>query len=116
MNNPSGSNAFDKLSHSERQLIYLGLLSLVKANSGYGFCNCEQGHAAYAVGRSGKWNYDTWGDSPEHNKLFKMMHTLSISLVDSELDGTSEVSEYVFSWSDFCNIAYAAYEENKKKG
>lgn len=113
MKKASGSDDFGKFTHSERRLIYLGLLTLVKSNSGYGFCNGEQGHAAYVVGRSGKWDYNTWGDSPEHNMLFKMMHTLSVSLVDSELDGSSEVSEYVFSWSDFCNIAHTAYEENK---
>jgi hypothetical protein len=104
---------FESLSFSEKQLVYRGLLSLVTSNSGYGFCNNDQGHPVYAVGRNGTHNHRKWGDSPDHNRLFKMMHTLSVELSEAEIDGSAEISDYVFSWSDFCHLAYAAYERTK---
>jgi len=103
------------LSFSERKLIYQGLLSLVKSNSGIGFANHDQGHPAYATGRKGTFDHAQWGDSPEHNQLFRLMHSLSVSLSEAEIDDSSEISEYVFSWSDFCHIAYSAYENAKAK-
>jgi hypothetical protein len=113
MNTDSTPDPFAELSYSERKLLYLGLVSLVKRNSGDGFQNCDQGHPAYAVGRSGKFDYDAWGDSPEHNKLFKLMHTLSVSLSEAEIDNSSEIVDYVFCWADFCQLAYTAYEESR---
>ena len=104
---------FSALTFSEKQLVYRGLLSLVTNNSGYGFCNNDQGHPAYAVGQSGKHDYKQWGDSPDHNRLFKLMHTLSVELSDAEIDGSAEIGDYIFSWSDFCHLAYAA--RNKPK-
>jgi len=101
---------FSSFSFSEKRLIYQGLLALVNNNSGCGFCNNDQGHPAYAIGRKGEHNYQQWGDSPEHNKLFNMMHTLSVELNAAEIDGQSEISEYVFSWQDFCILAYGAHE------
>lgn len=106
---------FESLSFFDKQLLYLGLLSLVTSNSGHGFANGDQGHMAYAIGRNGKYNYETWGDSPERNRLFRMMHALSIELSAAEIDGGSEIRDYVFSWSDFCTLAYSAYEDVKKK-
>lgn len=108
-------NPFSLLSFSEKQIVYLGLLELVKGNSGVGFHNCDQGHVAYAIGRDGTYDDKTWGDSPERNKLFRMMHTLSVDLSEAELDRSAEISDYVFSWSDFCTLAYQAYEEHKDR-
>ena len=106
---------FESLSFSDKQLLYQGLLSLVTSNSGHGFTNSDQGHPAYAIGRSGKFDYAAWGDSPDCNDLFMMMHTLSVELSAAEIDGSSEIGDYVFSWSDFCNLAYSAYDNAKKK-
>jgi len=111
--NQNDRSPFASLEFSEKAMIYQGLLSLVKSNSGIGFCNNNQGHPAYAIGREGKFDYATWGDSPDRNRLFKMMHRLSVELCKAELDGSSEIGDYVFSWSDFCNIAYASYERAK---
>jgi hypothetical protein len=105
---------FESLSLSDKQLLYRGLLLLVTSNSGHGFVNGDQGHPAYAVGRTGQHDYPTWGDSPDRNRLFQMMHTLSVELSDAEIDDSSEIGDYIFSWSDFCNLAYAAY--NRAKG
>ncbi len=99
----------------EKQLLYRGLLSLVQSNSGFGFCNNDQGHPAYAIGRDGKFDYDQWGDSPDRNTLFKLMHTLSVELSEAEIDSSSEIGDYVFSWADFCILAYSAYERAKTK-
>ena len=113
MSTPDQFNPYSSLSFPERQMIYLGLVALVKGNSGIGFCNTDQGHPAYAIGRSGTFDYGQWGDSPEHNTLFKMMHTLSVSLSEADLDSSSEVGDYIFCWADFCSMAYAAYEKSK---
>ena len=102
------------LTAAQKRMIYQGLLCLVKSNSGIGFVNCDQGHLAYVAGRDGKVDYATLGDSPEDNVLFQMMHTLSVSLSEAELDKSSEISDYVFSWSDFCILAYDAYLKHKK--
>jgi hypothetical protein len=107
---------FSAFSFSEKQLIYRGLLSLVMSNSGYGFANNDQGHIAYAIGKSGKSDYSQFGDSPERNKLFQMMHTLTVQLSDAEIDQSSEIADYVFSWSDFCHLAYSAHERSKIQG
>ncbi|MEQ1748094.1 MAG: hypothetical protein ABL974_01630 [Prosthecobacter sp.] len=106
---------FESLSQSQRSLIYQGLLKLVTTNSGVGFANNDQGHLAYAVGRSGKSDYEVLGDSPERNKLFQMMHSLTTQLSVAELDSSSEITDYVFAWCDFCNLAYTAYENSQKQ-
>lgn len=98
---------FDDLTYFEKRLLYAGLLSLVQKNEGAGFCNNDQGHPAYVVGASGNINYETLGDSPEHNRLFQMMHQLSVSLNEQEEDSPT-ATEYVFSWGDFCRIAVSA--------
>ena len=107
------SSPFGSLDMSQKQLVYRGLLALVKSNSGYGFCNNDQGHPAYAIGRSGKHDYRQWGDSPDDNRLFKMMHTLSVELNVADLDGTSEIAEYIYCWADFCILANDAYLKAK---
>ncbi len=104
---------FARFDFSEKQLLYRGLLSLVQSNSGFGFCNNNQGHPAYAIGRDGKFDYEQWGDCPDRNRLFKLMHTLSVDLSQAEIDSSSEIGDYVFSWADFCILAYSAYERAK---
>ena len=106
---------FEILTHSQRSLIYQGLLKLVTTNSGVGFANNDQGGLAYQVGRSGRSDYEQLGDSPERNQLFKMMHSLTTQLSVAELDNSSKISDYVFAWSDFCNLAYTAYENSQER-
>jgi hypothetical protein len=106
---------FETFEKRDKTMIYHGLLCLVKSNSGVGFCNHDQGHSAYAVGRDGKSDYQTFGDSPEHNRLFKMMRELSAELCAGDLDGSSEIGDYIYTWSDFCRIAYEAYEKDKRE-
>jgi hypothetical protein len=105
---------FEAFSFSQKQLLYKGLLALVKSNSGRGFANGDQGHPAYAIGRGGTFDYDKWGDSPDRNEMFQMMQSLSGDLCVGEIDGSSEIGEYVHAWCDFCEIAYNAYLDAKK--
>jgi hypothetical protein len=109
------NSSFENLSFADKQLVYRGLLCLVTSNSGYGFCNNDQGHPAYAVGQSGEHDSQQLGDSPDRNHLFQMMHTLSVELSAAEIDSSAEISDYVFCWADFCRLAYTAYERAKKK-
>ncbi len=109
--NQNSSFPFEGLDFSEKQLILRGLIALVKSNSGFGFCNNDQGHPAYAVGRQGEFDFAHYGDSPEHNKLFKLMHTLSVDLSSGAIDGSSEIVDFIFSWADFCLLGYSAREQ-----
>ena len=104
---------FAYLSFSDKQLLYQGLLSLVTSNSGHGFTNGDQGHPAYAVGRRGNKDDMDFGDAPDRNRLFQMMHSLSVDLSAAEIDGNSEIRDYIFAWSDFCHLAYSAYERSR---
>lgn len=105
---------FEKFEPRDKAVIYQGLLCLIRSNSGVGFCNRDQGHPAYAAGKNGKSDYSSFGDSPDHNRLFKMMHELTAALSEGDLDGSSEIEERINTWSDFCRIAYEAYEKHKR--
>jgi hypothetical protein len=113
--NERSPTRFAGFDFSDKQLLYRGLLSLVQSNSGFGFCNNDQGHPAYKIGRDGTVNYAQWGDSPDRNRLFRLMHALSVELSEAEIDSSSELGDYVFSWADFCILAYSAYERHKKE-
>jgi hypothetical protein len=89
----------------EKRMLYLGLLALEKGSPEIGFANSDQGHPAYRMSKSGGFDYDKCGDSPDRNRLFKMMHTPSVAPSEAELDGSSEISDYVFSWADFRTMA-----------
>ena len=102
---------FETLDYNTKLLIYEGLLKLVRSNSGEGF-HGDQGHPAYRMGRDGNVDYQQWGDSPEHNRLFKIMNELSLSLNSAEAEKPTNM-DYVFSWSDFCRMATDAYDNNR---
>jgi hypothetical protein len=105
---------FDSLSYADQFMVYEGLFSLVTSNSGIGFANADQGHPAYVMGSKGVIDYEAWGDHPDRNRLFQMMHQLSVSLNEHESDRPT-TTEYVFAWSDFCRIAVEAYNNQRKK-
>jgi hypothetical protein len=98
---------FESFGFSERYCIYRALLDSVQRNSATGFHNCDQGHPAYVMGRMGKSDYNAWGDSPEHNRLYMMMKELAESLHDCP---DFRHDEFVFSWKAFCRLATDAYE------
>jgi hypothetical protein len=105
---------FEHLEMRDKAMIYQGLVCLVKSNSGVGFCNGDQGHPAYAVGKDGKIDFEAFGDSPEQNRLFKMMHELTVALGEADLDASAEVSERIYCWADFCRLAFEAYERHRR--
>jgi len=100
---------FEHLGLVERYVIYRALLHAVQSNSGIGFHNSDQGHPAYRIGRDGRHDHSMWGDSPEHNSLFRMMHELSVYLNEQELECPTK-TPYVFSWADFCRLATDAFD------
>ena len=99
---------FENMEIIDRYLIYQGLLNLVKSNSGVGFHNNDQGHTAYQVGCKGKWDYEQWGDSPDRNRLYKMMHELSVALNETQFEAPT-----ITEWGDFCLLAVEAYDKHK---
>jgi hypothetical protein len=90
-------------------------MALVNSNCGEGFANGDQGHPAYRVGREGKIHFETWGDSPDRNKLFQMMNELSVALNEAEMERPTNI-EYVFCWADFCRLATDAYDRKRDRG
>jgi hypothetical protein len=105
------ASSLKALGFSERYVLFTALLRMIKANDGTGFHNNDQGHPAYVVGKSGKYDYDQLGDSPDRNALFQMMKTLSESL-----EGCTDFApeDFVTDWDSFCRLATAAYEAHRK--
>lgn len=103
-------NLFGKLEYSQKRMVFEGLMRMIASESTSGFTNCDKGHPAYSyTGEPGPNAYEAWGDSPEHNELYKMLVELS-----EDLRGDPEVKEFVNCWQDFCRIAKRAYEANRK--
>ena len=98
---------FESFDDSQRWLLLTALVDRVRANWGKGFHNNDQGHPAYRGGCMEEIDFKTWGDSPEHNTLYKMMKELSESLKDYP-DILPE--DLIFSWKDFCKMATEAYK------
>ena len=74
---------FEHFDSDDKFLIYVSLLNSVRANSGHGFINGDQGHLAYRTGATGDIpEIGTFGDHPDHNRLYQMMRELSEALKD----------------------------------
>ena len=101
---------FKEFTFSAKYVLLRALLDQVRRNTGLGFHNNDQGHPAYTIGKSGKWDYNAFGDSPEHNSLYQMLKDLSEELKDCR---DFRHCDLVFSWADFCRLATDAYA---KKG
>lgn len=99
----------EELNFGHRHVIYTALLKMVKRNDGTGFHNSDQGHPAYRIGCDNKWDYDAWGDSPEHNELYQAMRILASSLSDCPDFAPSDL---VTDWSSFCRMATEAYTKH----
>lgn len=86
-------------------LMYKALAYMVRANSGNGFHNQDQGHPCYQAGAEGR-EYSAPGpkDGPDKNELYKMMVSLSREWGTSEPNYPS-----IKNWQDFCKLAYEAY-------
>ena len=89
-------------------IIYAALIHAIKTNSGIGFYNNDQGHPAYLMGAAdGRRDEQTWGDSPERNRLYKMLVALS------ETFGRS-CGVQIVNWRSFCQLAYESYQKAKQ--
>lgn len=101
----------DSLSHFERSLCLRALLHSVQTNTGDGFHNHDQCHAAYVVGEHDLDN--DFGDSPEDNTLYKLL--LDLSKWADEHCSDFRREELIFSWGDFCKMAVAGYQANPRR-
>lgn len=93
---------FEKLTYSEQQWIYRGLLSLAK----HGGAFSDQGSAKYAFGAKDVFDEGMCGTHPETDILFKMMHELTMSLHEANDDRSSEIGDWIYSWGDYCRLIY----------
>ena len=75
------------------------------------------GHPVYVVGANelddSAWVY---ADSPEKNRLFKMLSKLSKELKQSGIEDLRMIWWYDFSeWKNFCRFALDVYEKKKDR-
>ena len=99
---------FELFTIEEQILIYSALLYSIRAVSGRGFVNRDQGHLAYRLGANGDIpEFGSMGDHPETNRLYKMMLALSEVLKDHQ--GLNR-SDLVLSWQEFCRLAVESYD------
>jgi hypothetical protein len=94
---------------SEREtdwgMIYAALIHAIKTNSGIGFKNSDQGHMPYVLGaQDGRRNCIELGDSPENNRLYKMLLALS-----PEYGARHGVR--IQNWRAFCQLAVESHEK-----
>lgn len=78
---------------------------MIESNSGVGFVNADQGHPAYALGRRGKIDPVMDGDSPEDNRLFKVLQRFAPEHHEQIQD--------LRTWSKFCSFAFAADQRSR---
>jgi hypothetical protein len=91
-------------------VVYHALIYSIHANTGYGFANNEQGHLAYRVGaETGRSNFSDYGDSEDHNGLYKMLKEIS------EKYGPVEDLPVINNWQDFCRLAVSGYEADMRR-
>jgi hypothetical protein len=96
---------FEQLSHLRMIVLYEALIHAMRTNSGIGFYNNDQDHAAYRMGASGSIDSQTWGDSPEENELFQMVLALSNELGEA-------AKPQVSCWEHFCKLAVESYRRS----
>jgi hypothetical protein len=100
-----------------KEYTYRGLKKIIESGDGFAFHNADLGHPVYHVGAS---NYSTeesrfweYADSPDKNRLFKMLSKLSKQLKTLNPNIETFIWWYDFSeWKDFCKFALDVY--NKK--
>jgi hypothetical protein len=85
---------------NEKALIFDALAYAIKANSGIGFRNSDQGHPAYMAGATNE-DSETWGDSAEQNLMFKLLASF-----DRESHGNGP---NLSTWEKFCKYAVDAH-------
>jgi hypothetical protein len=103
---------FKMFSIEEQILLYKGLLDSVRAATGRGFVNGDQGHLAYRLGANGDISeFGSMGDHPETNRLYKMMLASSEALKDQP--GLNR-SDLVLSWQEFCRLAVESHDRSRR--
>ena len=100
----------------QKELIYLGLLQLVKNNTGIGFLNnADQGHPTYVLGAKGEDPIAGHNDSSGKSKLFQMLQSLSQDLVKNGCDTAEVINNQIETWQDFCKLAVDSYNQHREQ-
>ena len=95
----------------EKELIFEALVRAIETNSGIGFHNSDQGHPAYRAGaKDGDKAAPIWGDSPEKNKLFKLLTSFDQEFLEYE------TRPDLSTWQKFCAFAVEAYDRDHGSG
>ena len=99
----------------EKSLMYQGLKSLIESGNGAGFHNADLGHPVYLAGAADEfqemWEY---ADSPNKNRLFKMVSKLSKELKEMGIEDFRFIWWYDFSeWQDFCRFSVEVYNKSR---
>ena len=105
---------FEKFPRYEMQCIFVGLKCLIETPDHWGhvFHNGDPGHSVYLMGAKGEENQWEYADSPERNKVYKMLSELSRhfkEVGDTEYNWWNDFSE----WQDFCKFAVETYKKVK---
>ena len=89
----------------EKYLIFKALVRIIETNTGTGFLNEDQGHPAYTLGAQGKVDPVAGGDSPEKNRLFKLIASFDQGFQDEGPD--------LSTWEKFCAFAVIAFNRSR---
>ena len=106
---------FESLEYQYLEPIYLGLKCLFEKKEYWGtvFHNHDSGHPVYLAGASNDTDNWDYADSPERNRLYKMLKELS-DLLRAEMESTRSIWWYDFKdWQSFCKYAVEKYNEDK---
>ena len=94
-------DAFLQLLPSDACLLYESLIHAIKANSGIGFQNHDQGHL---INDDGAAQNDATLDEPsDDNELFSLVNRLA-QIINKD----SQAGVKVYTWSEFCKMAVDA--------
>ncbi len=103
---------FKNISLHQAELIYLGLKSLIETKSKHGLVNGDGGHPAYLAGMNNEdHSSHDFGDSPDKNPLYKMLHELSNKLKKEGIESHHYKWWYDFKdWKSFCEFVVHSYK------
>lgn len=104
---------FTQLTDCECALLFEALLFCIESNSGIGFRSECQNRIEYEAGKTGNPVTET-EDSETTNKMFQMLHELSLHLADSREFKLYHRRYGITTWREFCEKAVKAAEGRRR--